>query len=158
MKELDLFAAEPPAKVFPSPDSERDWLTRVATSCSPILPLLQDIGPHGWYGRTSPAYCRVEKGGTLAPSSEGWGNSGMGGPTESLTLSTSEWTGTSVPFPSDDDVCSLSDILETGTVPQRYYLSAKACRGILRRAVKRGKELPAALEAALQTVAGLTES
>jgi hypothetical protein len=51
-------------------------------------------------------------------------------------------------------VCSLSDILETGTVPQRFFLSDTACRGILRRADKRGKELPESLRLALQQVAG----
>ena len=51
-------------------------------------------------------------------------------------------------------VCSLSAILETGDVPRRYYLSAKACRGILRRAAKRGKELPIQLHRALVQVAG----
>lgn len=39
-------------------------------------------------------------------------------------------------------------------MPQRYYLSPKACAGILRRAEKRGKALPAALAAALRSVAG----
>jgi hypothetical protein len=47
----------------------------------------------------------------------------------------------------------LSDILETGDLPQRYFLSAKACRGILRRSENRGKTLPLALEQALQQVA-----
>jgi hypothetical protein len=56
----------------------------------------------------------------------------------------------------DDGVCSLSDILETGDVPQRYYLSAKACAGILRRAAKRDKELPAQLQRALEQVAKST--
>jgi site-specific DNA-cytosine methylase len=54
-----------------------------------------------------------------------------------------------VEWPNAAVVCSLSDTLETGAVPQRYYLSAKACAGILRRAEKRGKELPPALCAAL---------
>jgi hypothetical protein len=63
-----------------------------------------------------------------------------------LTLNTSDW-------PKDAAVCSLSDVLETGLVPQRFYLSAKACAGILRRAEKRGKELPPALLAALRSVA-----
>jgi len=153
MKELTLFAEEHLASPSPSLDSEREWMTLVATSCLPILRLLQSIGPAGWYGRTSPASCRVEKDGTLVPCSEGWRNSGMGGPTESLTLSTSEWTGTSVPFHSEGGVCSLSDILETGDLPQRYYLSARACKGILRRAEKRGKELPEALHIALEAVA-----
>jgi hypothetical protein len=39
--------------------------------------------------------------------------------------------------------------LETGGVPQRYFLSAKACAGILRRAAKRGKKVPEILAAAL---------
>ena len=57
---------------------------------------------------------------------------------------------------NDASVCSLSDILETGDVPQRYFLTAKACAGILRRAEKRGKELPEALKSALVAVASLT--
>lgn len=48
---------------------------------------------------------------------------------------------------------SLMDILETGPIPQKYYLSAKACAGILRRAEKRGKVLPPALHTALEAAA-----
>ncbi len=70
------------------------------------------------------------------------------------TLNTSEWNHTLVPSLKDDGVCSLSDILETGAVPQRFFLSAKACAGILRRAATRGKELPTHLRHALQAVAG----
>jgi hypothetical protein len=47
----------------------------------------------------------------------------------------------------------LSDILETGGVPQRFSLTAKACAGILRRAEKRGKQLPMTLHRALSAVA-----
>jgi site-specific DNA-cytosine methylase len=43
-------------------------------------------------------------------------------------------------WPNDASVCSLSSVLETGPIPQRYYLSARACAGILRRAEKRGKD------------------
>ena len=43
----------------------------------------------------------------------------------------------------------LSQILEA-EAPQKYYLSAKACEGILRRAEKRGKELPKELREALE--------
>jgi hypothetical protein len=66
----------------------------------------------------------------------------MGSPTECLTLNTSEFHSAAV-------ASSLSDILETGDVPQRFYLSETACQGILRRAEKRGKELPEGLKAAL---------
>ncbi len=40
--------------------------------------------------------------------------------------------------------------------PRKYYLSRKACLGILRRARERGKPLPPQLEAALNAQAGLT--
>jgi DNA (cytosine-5)-methyltransferase 1 len=40
-----------------------------------------------------------------------------------------------------------------GQIPRRYYLSPKACAGILRRAEKRGKSLPPQLRAALEAVA-----
>jgi hypothetical protein len=36
-------------------------------------------------------------------------------------------------------------------VPEKYYLSATACRGILRRAEKRGKALPPLLDIALRS-------
>ena len=65
-----------------------------------------------------------------------------------------EWTDTLTPYPNDGSVCSLSDILEeTQLVPQRFYLSRKACAGILRRAERRGKELPPMLLEALKSVA-----
>jgi len=154
MSQLTFFAEEPPASLSASPDSERDWQTRVATSCSPLVPLLHATAPAGWFGRTSPVSCHQTADGTLEPSSGCWANSGMGSPTGFWTLSTSEWNHTLAPSLSDDGVCSLSDILEgSGTVPQRYFLSARACAGILRRAEKRGKSLPPSLHAALQAVA-----
>jgi hypothetical protein len=66
-----------------------------------------------------------------------------------LTLNTLE-------FPSGAVASSLSDVSETGEVPRRYFLSAKACQGILRRAEKRGKALPDASREALESVAGPT--
>jgi hypothetical protein len=45
-------------------------------------------------------------------------------------------------WPNDAAVCGLSQVLETGAIPAKYFLSAKACAGILRRAEKRGKDLP----------------
>ena len=66
---------------------------------------------------------------------------------------TAFWTLNSTEWPNAAAVCSLSDILETGDLPQRYFLSAKACRGILRRAAKRGKTLPEHLQAALEQAA-----
>ena len=50
--------------------------------------------------------------------------------------------------------CSLAEVLETGPLPTRFFLSAKACAGILRRAENRNKDLPPALRRALEAVAG----
>ena len=63
------------------------------------------------------------------------------------------WTRSSSEWPSDADVCFLSDVLETRDVPQRFFLSPTACQGILRRAASRGKELPSQLKDALEEVA-----
>jgi hypothetical protein len=46
---------------------------------------------------------------------------------------------------------SLPGVLEA-TVPERFYLSPKAAAGILRRAEKRGKALPPALDKALRVL------
>ena len=52
-------------------------------------------------------------------------------------------------FPNEENASTLSQILQAG-VPERYYLSPKACQGILRRASVRGKELPEILRIALE--------
>ena len=50
---------------------------------------------------------------------------------------------------------SLSRILQPEKdVPEKYYLTPRACQGILRRAKERGKELPGELRAALERQAG----
>ena len=60
------------------------------------------------------------------------------------------------PSPSEEQESTLSQIL-LAEVPQKYYLSPKACLGILRRASVRGKELPEVLRKALERQAdGLT--
>ena len=56
-------------------------------------------------------------------------------------------------YPREEQESFLSQILEE-KVPETYSLSPKACQGILRRASKRGKELPEVLKAALERQAG----
>ena len=51
-------------------------------------------------------------------------------------------------YTSREEIAStLSQILQ-GSVPEKYYLSSRACEGILRRAQRRGKELPPMLKEA----------
>ena len=69
--------------------------------------------------------------------------------TEFLMLNTGE-------YPSVEKESTLSQILEDN-VPEKYYLSAKACEGVLRRAERRGKELPPMLKEALEQQIARTE-
>lgn len=64
--------------------------------------------------------------------------------TELLTHNTGE-------SPSVAVESTLSSILQDN-VPEKYFLSARACEGILRRAERRGKELPPMLREALEYV------
>ena len=59
--------------------------------------------------------------------------------------------------PRDASVCSLSSILEDN-VPLKYYLSERACLGILRRAEERGKPLDPLLKAVLKRQAGVSRT
>ena len=52
-------------------------------------------------------------------------------------------------FPKEEDASILSAILME-EVPEKYYLSPRACLGILKRAKARGKELPQVLKVALE--------
>ena len=51
--------------------------------------------------------------------------------------------------PREENESHLSQILTDSAHP-KYYLSEKACRGILNRAAKRGKVLPEILKQALE--------
>ena len=57
-------------------------------------------------------------------------------------------------YPNAERESSLSQILQDN-VPEKYYLSSRATIGILRRAAKRGKELPPVLRMALEEQSGL---
>ncbi len=147
MNQLTFLSEEPLANPSRSRGSAKASKTLEETSCLLTLRSLNVTGLDGLSGKTSPAFCHRTEDGILEPSSGRWGSWGMGGPTESWTLNGSESHSAAV-------VSSLSDTLETGAVPPRFFLSAKACAGILRRAEKRGKQLPPALQAALASVAG----
>ena len=151
MEQLTFLSAEHPANPSASPDCDKASPIPEAASCLLTLQSLNVTGLDGLSGKTSPAFCRADEDGILEPSSGRWGSWGMGSHTECWTLNGSEWR-------SDAVACSLSDTLETGVVPQRFFLSPKACQGILRRAEKRGKTLPPLLRRALESVAITTKN
>src|SRR5438093_5151921 len=63
------------------------------------------------------------------------------------------WTANISASPNDASGCSLLQVLKNATtVPRRFSLSPRAARGILRRATKRGRTLPIALQQALEVL------
>jgi len=124
-------------------DSGKEWKTQEGILPSHFVQFLISLDPSGSFGRMCQVSSVVTKDETLAPSSGRWLNSGMVHPTGCLTLKTLE-------SPKDVEESLLSDILETGSLQQKYYLSPKACSGILKRADRRGKTLPDTLRVALE--------
>ncbi len=116
-------------------------------------------------GKTSPASCPTKPTGSavswedlsaLIPHS--FQAKGSGGPVRVWLMDPSapplgeSWMPNISEWPNDASVCSLWQVLETGRIPFKYFLTSLACSGILRRAEKRGKTLPALLARALKAV------
>ena len=74
-------------------------------------------------------------------------------PTSGSAWRGESWTRAGSERPSGVVGSTLSDVLETGAVPKRYWVSAKAAAGILRRARHRRKILPPRLMGALEDLA-----
>ena len=104
---------------------------------------LRNCASRGCSGKTCPEPFQLREEPTSGPSSPHLTNSGTVWRGRCLTLSGLEWR-------SGGSACFLSDVLETGEVPDRYFLSPVACAGILRRAAARGKEMHPGLKAALE--------
>ena len=118
----------------------------------------------GWSGKMSPELLAVTKEETSQPSSKKRLESSSRRPPLCLRLQNGpeaaaswvengallgEYTTRSFgECPSEENVSRLSAILEDTPHP-KYYLSAKACAGILQRAERRGKELPETLKQVL---------
>ncbi len=139
--QLTLFVEDSPARMSQLPENGRDLLASGLDYGASLHELLRNLSRDGSWLKMSPVFYPRIKGETLKPSSVKWSKAGMAFAGGYLTLNISE-------LPRDAGVCSLSEVLETDA-PQKYYLSAKACAGILCRAEKRGKELPETLKYAL---------
>lgn len=162
MEELTFSREEAPARTSPSPGSGGASSTEPdPLSHSSILDWWESYVPAFSSGRTLLACYPVAEGGTLPRYFAGWTSWGMGSPGGFWTCNGPEWTApcraedggaSPAPFRSGESVSGLSDLLEPPErVPPRYYLNATACRGIFRRAEKRGKDLPPLLAIALRS-------
>lgn len=138
-----------PAKTSQSPDAAAAS-TGNAADCSSSSPESLTLWSHQEDGsslRTFPDFFPLSPAGISGSFSRRWPTSGSWtGPGEC-------WTHDSSESPSAGGASSsLPDVLE-GTVHERYFLSRRAAAGILRRATRRGRVLPAELEAALRELA-----
>ncbi len=98
-------------------------MTRVATSPSSLLDLLIDSGPLGWCGRTCPESLSIDGGRTFGAFLRMLVECGYWDRLQSFGRSIYRST------PATGVASSLSDILETGEVPQRFYLSGRGLSG-----------------------------
>lgn len=142
---VDVLVGGSPCQAFSVAGQRGGCWTPEVASCSSLFELVERLGLDLSSGKTSPVFCRRTRGEPLLPSSQSWRTSGFLAHGECLTLNTSV-------FPSDASASFLSDVLEL-EVPHRYYLSAKACLGILRRAERSGKSLPPMLDEAVREAA-----
>ena len=138
--------AASPVRTYQWPAAARGWLESGRDCGMSSIALLTAFGRDGLSSKTCPDFYPATAEPILPSSFAGWSSAGMASPGGFWTLSISE-------SPSAAVVCSLSEVLETDVAP-KYFLSAKACSGILRRAERRGKELPEMLRQVLQQVAG----
>ena len=124
------------------------------------------MGADFCYGKTFLERYPAMKGETLPTFLEAWSKGKflslpMGGPTQESSHRnqvTASWNGAfsmlnTSEFLRDVVESSLYAILEHGGVDRRFYLSARACRGILSRAEKHHKVLPDVLMKALTRIA-----
>ena len=124
----------------------RDWMESEAGSGTNIYGWSESFGLLGSLSKTSLASYLRTKAKTSRSSSPGLPNAGM-------VWRGACWIARIGESHSGAVACSLSGILEPHA-PSKYCLSPKACAGILKRALKRGRKLPGPLEAALVAVAG----
>jgi hypothetical protein len=153
LEQLDLFPSEElslevsPARISPSPEKGPASPESDQDSSGKSFDFLMNFIPSGSSSKMSLVSCQLTEDGIWQPSSKRWLTSGMASPGECWTLSTSE-------SPKDVVESSLSAILEIpGEHLRKYFLSPRACTGILRRAAKRSRKLPDALQSALESVA-----
>ena len=144
--ELTCSSAERPANRSLKRGCEKPLATPVEIWPENFSELLKSLNQSGLFGRMLPESFRLTEDSPLGNLPVKFKNSGMGSRGGFLTLNTSE-------FLNDAVESSLSDIAETGVVPQEFYLSRKCCKGILRRMRERKKSAPK-LEAALKKAIG----
>ena len=134
-----------PAKTSPLPewDREPDFEALSQDSFTNFLDWLQTAAPELSSSRTFQDFSLPMTEEISKSLFKLWPNSGIAWDGVCLTAKTSE-------SPSHAKESSLLDAIETGEVPQKYFLSPNAARGITRRADRMGRVLFPPLRKALE--------
>ena len=111
-----------------------------------LLDWLEKASPELFFSKTLRAYSVPTEEKILASCSQRWPSSGILSDGVLLTANTSE-------YPSQGRGSTLSDVVETGAVPEKYFLSPNAARGILRRADRMGRNLRPHFRTSLEILA-----
>ena len=166
-----LVMQEAPARISQWPDYAVAWLESGPDSSTKWYEFLEKVSFPMSSGKTSLALCPPMPDETLPVSSEPSRDQSprfLSTDGEAPVLFRPQnraggmWLGavsihSFAAYHNDAVVCSLSEVLEV-EVASKYFLTPKACAGILRRAAARGKGLPAPLHRALSTVAARAEA
>ncbi len=115
-----------------------------------LLSYLAGIVPEQFFSKTSQVFSIRTKDEILESSFKRWPTSGMAWGGVCLTVDTSE-------YPSLVNESTLLDAITTQDVPQKYFLSPNAARGILRRVEGQGRKLFPPLLSALKILAVMEE-
>jgi hypothetical protein len=156
-------SAAPPVRGSASPASDSDSKTSALGSSGTSCACATTSDPNGRSGRTWRALCPPM---TAWTSHRSWqpswaqtfsfpeedGRAQVWLPDRGAGASTASWMLNTSECPNGAVASSLSDVLEAHVHP-RFYLSARAAAGILRRAEARGRELPVHLRTALESLA-----
>jgi len=145
LRPLTFLSEASPARTSPSPGSGQDSAANAPGSSGRSSASRRSSSRRGDSSRMSQGSFLPIVEETSGLSSEGYGSAGLLSAGGCWTLATSEWLSVAV-------ACSLSAVLQKQVSP-RYSLSPRAARGILKRAAKRGRELPPALASALTSLA-----
>jgi hypothetical protein len=162
---LALLVQQIRRELIPAGGTNARWTDEAAMRCETIRAAVQELNHKGpdvpvptppirgrFLARRVGATWVTNQGSLFSdtgwePFSGPWPTSGFGGPTGFWTRDTSE-------SPSNAVASSLSDVLETDPIPEKYFLTPVTAASIIRRAKRHGRELPPALEASLHRTAG----
>ena len=133
------------AKTYQLQDFVKDWVARDQDSFTKSSDSQMNLNHNFSSLKTLLVSCHHNEEKIWESSSQRWLNAGMAFAGECWTLKTSE-------SHSAEEESLLSQVLETTGDLSKYCLSPKASSGILRRAEKKGKQLPTQLKEALESI------